>query len=178
MTDLIITESADGAYWADQFDNRATLRYWGSAERAKASLGTLRNCSDCSDCSRCSDCSGQTGVTDPEPVAPTIANIHTAVYVAASAPGALDMAWWRTCGTTHCRAGWVVHLAGEAGAAMESFYGTGLAAQLIYLASDPANPVPPTRFFDNEADALADMKRLADLEVARAKEGGETNADQ
>jgi hypothetical protein len=77
-------------------------------------------------------------------------------------PNALDMSTWHTCGTTHCRGGWVVHLAGEAGRALEAFHNTPLAAQLIYDASDTARKFNPCRFYDGNEDALADMKRLAE----------------
>jgi uncharacterized protein YjbI with pentapeptide repeats len=91
---------------------------------------------------------------------PSIPDIHKAVYEAASKPGALDMSSWHSCGTTHCRAGWVVALAGEAGAAMEYCLGTPAAAALIYIKSDPNLERVPDFYCDNEA-ALADMKRLA-----------------
>jgi hypothetical protein len=67
---------------------------------------------------------------------------------------------WHTCETIHCRAGWTVHLAGEAGYELERFHSTVLAAQLIYRAS--GYPINPCRFFDGDVDALADMKRLAE----------------
>jgi hypothetical protein len=72
------------------------------------------------------------------------------------------MSKWH-CGTTHCRAGWVVTLAGEAGKALEDYWTTNHAAWLIYKASDPAIVGRPN-FFANNEDALADMKRLADAE--------------
>jgi len=104
---------------------------------------------------------------DPEsewkgaPPIPVIENIHKKVYEAASIPPeALDMSTWHTCGTTHCRGGWVVHLAGEAGYALERFHNTLLAAQLIYSAS--GYEINPCRFYDNNELALADMKRLAE----------------
>jgi len=99
---------------------------------------------------------------------PTIESIHTRVLEAVSKPDALDMGMWHTCNTTHCRAGWVVHLAGEAGYALERFHNTALAAQLIYKASNPAMPVSPTRFYETNEVALADMRRMADLESARS----------
>ena len=71
---------------------------------------------------------------------------------------------WHSCSTTHCRAGWVVHLAGEAGYALERFHNTPLAAQLIYRASGA--PISPVRFYDSDADAMADMRRLAETEGA------------
>ena len=96
---------------------------------------------------------------------PIIKNIHSAVYEAASAVAALDMKKWHTCGTTHCRAGWVTTLAGKGGKALESIYGTAAAAALIYQASDPTLERIPD-FYALNADALADMRRLADAEVA------------
>jgi hypothetical protein len=72
------------------------------------------------------------------------------------------MAAWHTCDTTHCRAGWVVHLAGEAGYALEKFYNTLLAAQLIYEAS--GYKINPGKFYESNADALADMEKLAGAE--------------
>ena len=76
------------------------------------------------------------------------------------------MSRWHTCGTTHCRAGWAVHLAGEPGYALERFHGTALAAQLIYRESFPAAPVSPVRFFETDEQALADMRACAEREAA------------
>ena len=72
---------------------------------------------------------------------------------------------WHTCKNTHCRAGWVVTLAGEAGKKLEARFDTLLAAMKIYDASDPSFKINPCRFFDDNEEALADMKKLA-----RAKE--------
>jgi hypothetical protein len=69
---------------------------------------------------------------------------------------------WHTCETTHCRGGWVTTLAGPEGEALENFHGTLLAAQLIYRESGYV--INPSRFFDGNDAALADMKRLAELE--------------
>ena len=94
---------------------------------------------------------------------PTIQNIHSKVYDAIAAPGhKLDMANWHTCNTTHCRAGWVVHLAGELGYALERFHNTALAAQLIYKAS--GYEINPGKFYESNEAALADIKALADSE--------------
>jgi hypothetical protein len=95
---------------------------------------------------------------------PVLDGIHQKVYEAASAPCALKMDSWHTCATTHCRAGWVVTLAGEAGKALETRHGTLLAAMMIYDASCPDFRITPCRFFDGELDALADMKKLANIE--------------
>ena len=70
---------------------------------------------------------------------------------------------WHTCENTHCRAGWVVTLAGERGKALEGFYNTEFAAMLIYDASAPGFKINPARFYDDNDAALADMKRLAEI---------------
>jgi hypothetical protein len=179
----------------DANNNRCSIEHWGSREDAQRALDSLKNCSrcsrcsDCSRCSRCSDCSDcsgcsgcsrcsdlklksnvrvtETGGTNgrPPPV-PVIRNIHKAIYAAASAPNALEMKDVHKCENTHCRGGWAIALAGEAGYALERFYNWELAAMLIYDASDPNYRINPTRFYDSNEDALADMKRLADEEVA------------
>jgi len=99
--------------------------------------------------------------------APVIKDIHQRVYAAASQPSALDMGDWHICDTTHCRAGWVVHLAGDAGYELEQRIGTSAAASLIYLASDPTIARFPDFYCGNE-EALADMKAMAEAEKAKA----------
>jgi hypothetical protein len=75
------------------------------------------------------------------------------------------MSDWHTCETTHCRAGWVTHLAGEPGKALERRFNTLLAAMMIYDASTPESyRISPVRFFETNAVALADMKKLAEVE--------------
>jgi hypothetical protein len=96
----------------------------------------------------------------PSSFVPKIENIDKVVYEACSKPDALNMDTWHTCETTHCRAGWVVHLAGKEGKELEMFHNTLLAAQLIYLES--GSPINPCRFFDKNEDAMADMKMRAE----------------
>jgi len=98
---------------------------------------------------------------------PKIGNIHKRLYEAVSQPNALNMNDWHTCDTTHCRAGWVVHLAGEAGKALESRTSTLFAAMQIYHASSPIR-VSPTRFFESNEVAMADIQRCAALEKEAA----------
>ena len=86
-------------------------------------------------------------------------DLHERVYEAASQPGALNMSDWHTCGTTHCRAGWIVQLAGEAGRKLEDYHNTPLAAMLI--ARESGAPINPARFYDDNESALEDMKRMA-----------------
>jgi uncharacterized protein YjbI with pentapeptide repeats len=96
-----------------------------------------------------------------------IPNIHARVFEAASQEGALNMKDWH-CGTSHCRAGWVTTLSGDAGKMLEAMIGTGPAAALIYAASDPHLECVPDFYCDNET-ALADMKRLANIEAANTR---------
>ena len=70
------------------------------------------------------------------------------------------------CETTQCRAGWVVTLAGEAGKALQAKFNWELAAMLIYRES--GSPINPSRFYDGNEAALADMKKLAEEEAANA----------
>lgn len=128
----------------DDNGNKCSVEYWGSEEAAQKALDSLKNCKGCSDC-RCSRCS------------------------AASSPQALDMGTWHTCEKTHCRAGWIITLAGAAGRALEDFYDTPLAAMKIYDASSALPKISPVRFFEPDDLALADMKRMAELEAAGGK---------
>jgi len=80
--------------------------------------------------------------------------------------GRLDMTDWHSsertvpiCGSTHCRAGWAIHLAGEAGYALEDKVGPHAAGALIYLRST-GRPVP--NFFTSREDALADIRRCTE----------------
>ncbi len=78
-----------------------------------------------------------------------------------AAPASLDMSAWHgeapECGTTHCRAGWAVHKAGEAGYALEAKVGSAVAGLLIYLKS---TGVIPDFYCDNQ-EALEDIRACA-----------------
>lgn len=92
---------------------------------------------------------------------PVIADIHKKMYAACSEPGAFSIAVWHSaCGKYHCRAGWVVTLAGQEGTNLEDLYGTEIAAALIYAKSDPCLGAVPDFLADSES-ALKDMERLA-----------------
>ena len=155
----------------DSNGNKCSVEYFGSEEAAQKALDSLKSCRDCVNCSGCSRCSLCSLCSDEKNVAPgkklkpiaipKIANIHAKVYAAATRkPDALGMSTWHTCGTTHCRGGWIVTLAGAKGKALEAFFNTELAAMLIYKES--GYEINPCRFYDNNEDALADMKRLAE----------------
>lgn len=92
------------------------------------------------------------------PDVPVVANLDAAILAAVSQTGcALDMGSWHQCETTHCRAGWAITLAGEAGKALEDRVGPPAAGSLIYLAS--AGYVP--NFYANNDEAMADMREAA-----------------
>ena len=81
----------------------------------------------------------------------------------------LKMDTWHTCGTTHCRAGWVVHLAGKAGYLLEKQTSTCFAAMMIYKHSSQDIKVSPLRFFETNEIAYADIVRCAEDEKKLAK---------
>ena len=97
------------------------------------------------------------------PYAPAIPDLDAQIAAIIKAqPERLNMETWHTCETTHCRAGWAIHLAGEAGKVLESFVGPAVAGTLIYLASRPGVPVPD--FYASNEAAMASI--LADAGVA------------
>ena len=99
-------------------------------------------------------------VFDTENV-PQIPEIHVRLWEAIeTANHQLDMTYWHSCDTTHCRAGWVVHLAGAAGYALERQIGPNAAAALIYQLSDPALERLPN-FFASDFDAMEDIRTTA-----------------
>ncbi len=115
---------------------------------------------------------GLAGPTTPQPApldVPVIPRIHSTLLAAITQKGCkLDMNQWHGCETTHCRAGWVVTLAGEKGKALEDKVGTPRAASLIYRASDPGCRVP--HWYATDERAMADIKKCAEKEAAAVSE--------
>jgi hypothetical protein len=73
--------------------------------------------------------------------------------------GVLNMCAWHKCDTTHCRAGWAIHLAGMAGYELERKLGdSGRAGRAIYMASTGRSP----DFSATNAKALEDIRRCAE----------------
>ena len=60
---------------------------------------------------------------------------------------ALEMNTWHTCNTTHCIAGWAIHLAGEPGRLLEESHGPSVAGLMLLGAEAHSH------FYDNNADA-------------------------
>ena len=91
---------------------------------------------------------------------PHVENIHARLLEAISEyDSELDMNAWHRCETTHCRAGWAVHLAGDAGYLLEDRVGTLFAAMQIYRVS--GYKISPVRFFESAKLAMQDIERLA-----------------
>ena len=91
------------------------------------------------------------------PDAPVIENLDRKILDRIDGGGGLNMATWHTCETTHCRAGWAVALAGEAGYALESKVGPYRAGVRIYRVSTGRVP----NFFTTNERALEDIKACA-----------------
>ena len=80
-----------------------------------------------------------------------------------SGDGNLNMRAWHECETSHCRAGWAVTFAGDAGRELEKKLGTPVAAALIYHRSTGRIP----DFYCNDEEALADIVACAHDQGAR-----------
>src|SRR6185295_830967 len=92
---------------------------------------------------------------------PVVENIDQKILEAITAEGcSLNMGAWHTCKTTHCRAGWAIHLAGKEGYALEKKLGDSeMAGRMIYTVSRPGVPYPD--FYAPTEVALEDIKKCA-----------------
>ena len=88
---------------------------------------------------------------------PVVVGLDRKILAAVEAGGELKMDTWHECATTHCRAGWAITLAGEAGRLLEERYGPAVAGSLIYAAS--TGQVPD--FYASDEEALADVQACA-----------------
>jgi hypothetical protein len=103
---------------------------------------------------------------EAHPEVPVVEKLDTRILdVITNGGGTLEMGAWHTCETTHCRAGWAIHLAGERGYALEKELGdSAMAGRAIYLASAGRSPY----FYGDNAAALADIRRCAEEEAQAA----------
>jgi hypothetical protein len=147
-----------GAYLADTYLAGANLAdtYLAGANLADANLAGA-NLAD----AKGLDKTNSVEIKDEE--VPIIPNIDVTILSAIENGGTLDMGLWHGdggwCGTTHCRAGWAIHLAGEKGKALEDKVGSQMAAAMIYRASRPGKSAP--WFFAPTDVAMADIKKCA-----------------
>src|SRR4029077_2087089 len=94
------------------------------------------------------------------PDVPVIPDLDRAILeIVTTGKGTLHMGTWHdeVCQTTHCRAGWAITLAGDAGAKLEKKYGPQIAGSMIYRASTGRYP----DFFASTEDALEDLRACA-----------------
>jgi hypothetical protein len=107
---------------------------------------------------------------DPKDAPFAVPNIDAKILDAIKTKKAkgLDMGSWHGtdkvdetnwCGTTHCRAGYAICLAGKPGFDLERKYGPETAGSMIYAASRPNEPLPD--FHATTADAMADIRECA-----------------
>jgi hypothetical protein len=69
---------------------------------------------------------------------------------------ALEMGAWHKCNTTHCIAGWAIHLAGEPGRLLEKLHGAAIAG-LMLLGTEAYS-----HFFDSNEDARKWLQEVLD----------------
>ena len=138
-----LRETVENAVKAGRSLSRANLS-WADLSRANLSEANL---------------SRTTGL----PEAPTIFDLDGKTLAEIDAKKILfDMGGWcheTSCGTTYCRAGAAVHLAGEAGEELQIKYGYNVAGALIYNASYPGMRAPD--WYATNEEALADMRERA-----------------
>ncbi len=68
--------------------------------------------------------------------------------------GALNMGAWHHCKTTHCVAGWAIHLSGQRGKKLEEKYSAGVAGAILL------GPEMIPRFYQTDATAKRWMRGL------------------
>ncbi len=99
---------------------------------------------------------------------PVVPDLHTQMVDAFDAQRlVLDMPNWHgsnseqtACGTTHCRAGTAIHLAGPEGYALEKRTSPAMAGLLITIASCPWLETMPN-FYCGNIKAMADIRECA-----------------
>jgi uncharacterized protein YjbI with pentapeptide repeats len=92
------------------------------------------------------------------PDVPVVEHLDSKILGAIAAGGILNMNDWHTCETTHCRAGWAVHVAGKAGYELEEKLGSAeQAGRAIYRASTGRAPY----FYATNERAMDDIQRCA-----------------
>src|SRR5262245_15423782 len=91
------------------------------------------------------------------PYIPIVEQLDAKILAAIETGGELKMKEWHTCETTHCRYGWAITLAGDAGRVLEGEVGPLTAGALIYWNS--AGYIPA---YTGEDDAvLEDIRQHA-----------------
>ena len=88
---------------------------------------------------------------------PVVSNIDQKILdIIKKDENCLEMSQWHTCETTHCLAGWAVHLAGESGYQLEKLTTPYLAGRLIYEKSRGDGTSPD--FFNSNEGAIRELE--------------------
>jgi uncharacterized protein YjbI with pentapeptide repeats len=95
-------------------------------------------------------------------------NLFTKILNAIESGGELDMLDWHneSCKTTHCMAGWAIHLAGEAGYLAERLLGPSCAGALIITQSCKYLSGVVPNFTASNAEGMEFIKECAEKEKA------------
>ena len=102
------------------------------------------------------------------PDVPVIPDLDARILgILESGKGQLRMSAWHTCETTHCRAGWAITLAGEAGKKLEEKYDSHRAGRMIYQASTGRVP----HFFASDERAMEDIRQCAAEQASQGVTG-------
>lgn len=107
------------------------------------------------------------------PDVPVVENLNTKTLALIEGnPASFTMAHWHgfvdpwdpecdvRCGTSHCRAGWAIALAGKLGEELEYAFGPLTAGMLIFAKSCPRETKLPD-FFCTEEDAIQQIREAA-----------------
>lgn len=161
-------ESCMSCLWCKSCKSCVSCKSCESCESCESCIWCI-SCESCLLCKSCVSCKSCKSLryelkSQLKLNVPLVQNIHQSVFNAASAENALDMKSWHVCETTHCRAGWAVHLAEKAGYELEKLTSTSFAAMAIYNKSSDIK-VPLHMFYVGNDESLTDMKRCAKLEL-------------
>ena len=104
-----------------------------------------------------------------------VENLFTKILEAIEKGGKLNMGDWHTCKTTHCIAGWVIVLAGEAGRVAEELVGTPWAASIIIRDSCPYLEGKNPNFYANDEEGMKFIKECAEKEKELLTKNNEAN---
>ena len=94
---------------------------------------------------------------------PKIENIHNLI-LSSIEDNSLEMSHVHTCKTTHCWAGWAVHVAGELGYKLEKETDWLFAAMQIFKKNSPIK-INPCWFFESNQEAMDKIKECAKKEL-------------
>jgi hypothetical protein len=158
LTDANLT----GAYLAGAYLTDADLTRADLADARNAPAATEPRGQPTDEQRRERDAARAARYRERNPTVPVVPQLDSQILALVdSGKGTLDMGTWHRCETTHCRAGWAITLAGEAGRDLEKKYGPAVAGGKIYRASTGRIP----HFYAQNDAALADIRACAAREV-------------